>query len=113
MKCPKCTTDTFASFAIREVTVERCDTCGGIWFDEWELSQILKESPELLTSLRGGGEREDLDAERGHCPHDATPLLRIYSTINRSVVVDTCLQCRGIWLDVGEFEKLLSAGGEG
>lgn len=29
-----------------------------------------------------------------------------------SVLVDTCTQCRGVWLDRGELEKLAAAVGE-
>jgi Zn-finger nucleic acid-binding protein len=35
--------------------------------------------------------------------------MRVYSSIDRSVVLDACPECRGIWLDGGEFEKLFAA----
>ncbi len=45
--------------------------------------------------------------KRGQCPRDATELLRVYSSFSKSVVVDSCPQCHGIWLDGGEFEELI------
>ena len=108
MKCPKCKTESFASFSVRGVTVDRCSSCNGIWFDEQELSQLLSEDARQLTALREGEEKEELNAKRGKCPRDNSQLLRVCSSINRSVVVDACLQCRGIWLDGGEFERLLT-----
>jgi Zn-finger nucleic acid-binding protein len=50
-----------------------------------------------------------LEGKKGFCPRDASELLRVYSSINRSVVIDACADCRGIWLDGGEFEKLFAA----
>jgi len=108
MKCPKCKTESFAAVSVRDVTVDRCSSCNGIWFDEQELSQLLSEDARQLTALREGEGKEELDAKRGNCPRDNSQLVRVYSSVNQSVVVDACLQCRGIWLDGGEFERLLS-----
>jgi len=107
MKCPKCESETFLTFAIREIEVDRCRTCGGIWFDEKELVQLLRVSPQELTPLGKGGEQEDLNSKHGKCPRDMAPLLRVFSAINPAIIVDTCTQCRGIWLDGGEFAALL------
>ena len=39
------------------------------------------------------------------CPNDNTPM----QEINRNgVQLDVCPQCRGVWLDRGELEKLLT-----
>lgn len=108
MKCPKCATESLASTKIREIAVDRCKTCGGIWFDEQELIPLLNEDPKVLEPLHGGAEQEELDLKRGRCPRDTTTLLRVYSARTRSVVVDACPQCHGIWLDGGEFDELLN-----
>lgn len=115
MQCPKCKTESFeplsvtlAVFSNQQVAVDRCKSCQGIWFDEQELPQLLAAEPQRLSALRAGSGKDELDARRGNCPRDGSVLLRVYSAINRSVVLDTCLQCRGIWLDGGEFEKLLA-----
>lgn len=110
MKCPKCNTESFAAFAVQEVMVDRCSSCTGMWFDEHELPRVLAENIQHLTPLRRGDENPELDVKRGKCPRDNSRLLRVYSSRNRAVVVDACLQCRGIWLDGGEFERLLNGG---
>jgi len=110
MKCPKCKTESFVAFFVQQVEVDRCSSCNGIWFDEQELVHLLTEDARQLTPLREGEEKAELDARRGGCPRDNSSLLRVYSSLNRSVIVDACPQCRGIWLDGGEFEKLLSGG---
>jgi Zn-finger nucleic acid-binding protein len=108
MQCPKCQTDSFVARTIRGIIVDRCTTCNGLWFDERELGTLLNADPRSLAPLRSGTGQETLNYKRAKCPRDATPLLRMYSAINPAVIVDTCLQCHGIWLDGGEFDALLA-----
>ena len=114
MQCPKCQTDSFTTAMVREISVDRCTICNGLWFDARELPALLNEDYRLLTPLRGEPGSEEQNQKRGKCPRDATPLLRMHSAINQAVIVDTCLQCQGIWLDGGEFDELLKQvrGGE-
>ncbi len=46
MPCPRCTGKLHAE-TYDEVSIDRCDTCGGVWLDAGEL--------ELLTKNAGGG----------------------------------------------------------
>ena len=109
MNCPKCQTATLAEFKIEGVAVDRCSHCDGIWIDAQELSQLLAEDAKVVRALRRGAESELADIKKGRCPRDAAELVRIYSAIDRSVTLDACADCHGIWLDGGEFEKLFAA----
>jgi len=42
------------------------------------------------------------------CPRCSDAELRTQETL-AGVVADTCLRCRGVWLDEGELEALLGA----
>lgn len=42
MGCPRCTGKLHAE-SYDKVTVDRCDTCGGVWLDAGELEQIVGE----------------------------------------------------------------------
>ena len=109
MKCSKCRTDTMNVFSVQGVPLERCSSCSGIWFDARELSQLLEQDARQIALLRRGSLNQQLEGKKGLCPRDGSELLRVYSSINRSVIIDACADCRGIWLDGGEFEKLFSA----
>lgn len=109
MKCPKCRTETMKVFSVEGVALERCSSCSGIWFDARELSQLLEQDARQVASLRRGHDDQQLEGKKGYCPRDDSELLRVYSSINPSVIIDACAECRGIWLDGGEFEKLFSA----
>jgi Zn-finger nucleic acid-binding protein len=109
MNCPKCRTPSLNHFAVQEISVDRCSSCDGIWFDAHELSRLLAEDARQVASLRRGSVREEVAGKQGLCPRDGSELLRVYSAIDRSVILDACAECRGIWLDGGEFQKLFAA----
>jgi uncharacterized protein len=109
MKCPKCKTETLSEFAVQGVPVDRCSSCNGIWFDARELSRLLAEDGRHVASLRRENVKDEAGGKKGFCPRDASDLLRVFSTIDRSVILDACPECHGIWLDGGEFKKLFAA----
>jgi uncharacterized protein len=39
------------------------------------------------------------------CPIDSTPLMEMNKN---GVTIDVCPECKGVWLDRGELEKLIS-----
>lgn len=109
MKCPKCNTESLREFFVQGVPVDRCSSCNGNWFDARELSQLLAEDAKQVALLRRGSIKDEAGGKKGLCPRDASDLLRVYSAIDRSVILDACAECRGIWLDGGEFDKLFAA----
>ena len=109
MKCPKCKTETLSEFFVEEVAVDRCSACDGIWFDAQELRQLLAEDARQVASLRLGSVTETAEGKKKRqCPRDGAELMRVYSAVDRSVIIDACAECRGIWLDGGEFQKLFA-----
>ncbi len=106
MKCPKCKQVDLTSQVINEIEVDQCPTCRGIWFDEQELPRMLTHASQDIKPLTKGKERTDLDKVTGQCPVDDSDLMRVFSQMDRSVVVDRCPKCLGIWLDGGELKRL-------
>lgn len=109
MKCPKCKSESLGEFKIDDVAVDRCSNCDGVWFDAHELGQLLAEDAQQVAALRRGSVRDELAGKKGSCPRDGGELLRVYSATDKAVIIDACPDCRGIWLDGGEFEKLFAA----
>ena len=109
MQCPKCPSSPLVAARVQAIEVDRCEMCGGIWFDNDELIPVLHESLSELTALRGRRAPQGVDQKHGQCPRDATALIRVSSALSHSIILDTCPQCRGIWLDGGEFDILLKS----
>jgi Zn-finger nucleic acid-binding protein len=109
MNCPKCENSALVKTMAEAIAVDRCPSCSGIWFDERELPALLAADPAILRPLIGGSDRRHHTDRPGSCPRDGAALLRAYSARAHSVVVDTCPQCRGVWLDGGELRTLIAA----
>jgi Zn-finger nucleic acid-binding protein len=107
LHCPKCEDTALVTTRVRDIDVDRCPSCQGVWFDEAELPRLLHTDHRGLSRLQGGHDRSGLTEKRGDCPRDHTPLLRVFSAQNPAVIVDACPTCKGIWLDAGELDQLL------
>ena len=107
MQCPKCPKSPLVATRVQAIEVDRCKTCGGIWFDNHELIPLLHERRADLAALRGRSDARGVNQKHGQCPRDSADLIRVSSALGRSVILDTCPECQGIWLDGGEFDTLL------
>lgn len=107
MQCPKCPNSPLVATRVQATQVDRCQTCGGIWFDNHELISLLHEKISDLAALRGKSVPRGVNQKHGRCPRDHAGLIRVSSALGRSVILDTCPECQGIWLDGGEFDTLL------
>ena len=84
----------------KNVEVDVCPTCNGIFLDKQEIRTLTGSSSlnKLLTKLLG------LDADsRLVCPN-CGGLMDGEDAGN--VRVDVCLTCGGVWLDAGELDRL-------
>jgi Zn-finger nucleic acid-binding protein len=107
MDCPKCGNRKLVASQVGQVEVDKCKSCGGIWCDHNELADLLSESPWRLKKLTGKRPHEELNLKKADCPRDGRQLMRVYSAGGSSIVLDSCPQCQGIWLDGGELDALL------
>ncbi len=109
MKCPTCATNELQGFTIGDMHAHRCDVCGGIWMGKSEVSEAEKMNPEQhWLDIALWEDKELLSAKPSDkiCPVCNTPL----ATINwndGTVVVDLCKTCGGLWLEKGEYQKML------
>ena len=54
MRCPRCNA-ALAETKFEEVSIDRCDNCGGIWLDSGELAQLIqKDSDGWFTRFYSG-----------------------------------------------------------
>jgi len=109
--CPKCN-DVLDRQPVREVEVDTCSQCGGIWLDRGELVKL---------KLAAGGRalppvEQDSEAARKVPPTSGVvklPCPACSGTLTPlqvgEVAVDLCSECRGLWLDRGELEVALRA----
>ena len=96
------------------VILDACPLCGGVWLDKGELERIetraeRSEGPRA-TSVdfvrRAYEEARRVPREPLSCPSCGEEMAPREWSIGTLVMVDVCLECRGVWLDGGELEAL-------
>ena len=109
MTCPNCGQELRAS-AREGISVDECPQCGGTWFDRGELRRAKDSADEDLRWL----DYDVLAGEEGspgapsdrQCPRCGSHMeSRRYMESN--VVVDVCPAEHGVWLDQGEFTRII------
>ena len=87
--------------------VDKCEKCGGLFFDKGELSKIVHLA-EVFHNIHI--EEEDIDsvpqAEHQrivYCPADKSEMKPMDIA---GLIIDVCPDCGGVWLDDGEISAL-------
>jgi Zn-finger nucleic acid-binding protein len=98
LECPH-DAHPMAKVLVDGVTVDRCTSCGGTWFDEEELRRVAhdKELERLATRVPVNAIDSPFACPRCHG--------RCVEGHVEEVEVDHCLDCRGVWLDRGELTE--------
>jgi uncharacterized protein len=110
MQCPRCAED-LAERRLAHSDVDECSGCGGIWFDEGELKDARDAADPDLSwrdlDVLGDASRFAVSTEGRGCPRCDRPMATVdYDAAG--LRLDCCPVCRGIWLDPGEFQALVS-----
>lgn len=107
MKCPKCQEQVLAASEVKGIQIDQCGRCGGVWCDAAELPRLVSGEAKEVKRLATGRAEAAVSARAGKCPRDGNQLLRVASAKNRAVIIETCPECHGVWLDGGELKELL------
>ena len=110
MYCPAChypMTETTVS----DVKMDICEGgCGGIWFDTYEFRKFDEPheyaGDQVLFTPRDP--KRHIDKEDKHiCPRcTGVIMMRHFFSVKRTVELDECASCGGIFLDAGELAAL-------
>jgi Zn-finger nucleic acid-binding protein len=111
MKCPRCG-EELQKRTVGSVEIDECQGCKGIWFDEDELRKIKDETDADLNwmdfELWKHHDRFHVAQHPIKCPKCDVEMAAI-NYDKTDVEIDCCAKCRGVWLDSGEFRKVIDA----
>jgi len=90
--------------------IEECAGCGGTWFEEEDLRKAKDQAdPDLVWmdfEIWKHPEKFAVSVTPLQCPRCKIDMAAVeYDTSN--IEVDYCLRCQSVWLDSGEFEKII------
>ena len=109
MFCPFCQ-ESLEKTIFYGVEINYCPKCLGLWFEEDELSLAKDEKDEDLNWLDIDlwKEKRKLKISRNPklCPFCRLPLYEVNYEKSK-IKIDLCNLCYGIWLDRGEFKKII------
>lgn len=104
MECPKCDS-AMEKVTFKEVTVDRCTQCKGIWFDGVEHKELKK--------MKGAETIDTGDAKVGKeydalvdvpCPVCEETLKKVADKFQPHIFYDVCPKGHGVYFDAGEFK---------
>ena len=110
MQCPRCG-KSLTTVRVGRLEVDICDSCAGIWFDRFELSNV-DEAHELLGEflLNDLIPRDRLlvaTSSRLQCPRDTgVAMMRRRFSPEQPIMIDECPACGGVWLDADELSAI-------
>ena len=112
MRCPACR-QPLIPHRTGSVTLDVCHHCGGLWLDHGELEKINHEQPDpdvLIAEFFTAPTVHVPEKPQRPCPRcSATTLAQKLYSLGSGVIMDTCPDCDGLWLDHGELEKIREA----
>lgn len=112
IKCPVCNT-SLAALETGTIRADICNSCGGIWFDRFELikaNRCERAEVEALLNVKIDADAVVEFKERINCPKCLKiVMMRHLFNADTKVEVDECPGCAGHWLDAGKFEKIRTA----
>jgi len=110
MKCPNCQKENLTKGLFYQTEIDYCPKCLGLWFDKDELRIAKDEKDESLrwldVDLFHDQKKFNLRKDKKFCPKCLVPFYEV-SYNNSDIKVDLCNLCFGIWLDRGEFKKII------
>jgi Zn-finger nucleic acid-binding protein len=104
MNCPKCDGTRLKERRVKgkDLTVDVCPRCKGIWFERSELEKAMAVTGDPVRVPRGAAHGPS------NCPECGKPL-HTFPYPDTQVTVDACKKCNGLWLDAGEFRAIRRA----
>lgn len=92
------------------VEIDYCPNCLGLWFQKDELRQAKDEKDKDLKwldiELWQNKVKFKIAPARKLCPECSVPLYEV-NYGDSDIKVELCSLCEGIWLDRGEFKKII------
>ncbi len=110
LRCPKDST-YMEKVMVGSIEIDRCASCGAMWFDALELEKILeaKDAKAFVKRIDIGaiGRAPGVRALGTIvCPRDRSPLIRLQDMKQSHIEELGCTVCGGVLLDKGELKDL-------
>lgn len=92
---------------VGSVEVDRCSSCGGMWFDAFE-DEAVREAGGAATVDTGSASTGQKFNQQGkvECPRCHTRTIRMVDMKQPHIWYESCATCHGKFFDAGEFKDV-------
>ncbi len=107
--CPVCC-ESLRELPFSGVKTDKCDSCNGYWFQKDEF-RLAKDKEDMRINwmdidLWENENEFSVSKKERKCP-DCNITMHEVGYGKSDIKVDFCGECEGVWLDKGEFEKIV------
>ena len=104
LTCPKCRVP-MEKVEFGRVSVDRCPTCDGLWFDEGEARKLknLTGSESIDAGTDRKAAKKDVPVTKMHCPRCDGPMTTVQDAEQPHIEYEMCQEGHGTFFDAGEF----------
>ncbi len=110
MVCPNCKSKSMQKLMVLNMAIDYCNKCHGLWFDinELEFAKNKEDANINWVDIDLWRDKKKLEISQGGrlCPRCRMPLYEVQYDKSK-VRVDICNLCHGVWLDRGEYKKII------
>ncbi|MFC1569298.1 zf-TFIIB domain-containing protein [bacterium] len=111
MDCPKCKI-ALHKRVVQGTEVDECEKCEGLWFETDELRQIKDKTDSDLNwmdfDIWKHPEKFKAKSKNYNCPACGNSM-KALEYGDTHVEIDYCTECKSLWLEKGELEKIIAA----
>lgn len=105
MNCPVCR-EAMIVVEYRQIELDVCALCSGIWFDADELALLLSSLSLGAEPLFRAAGVERAEAAR-RCPRCRRKMGKVLTGPQEGVLIDRCARGHGLWFDGGELDTVI------
>ena len=105
MKCPKCT-HTMIKVNLKEIELNRCTSCGGLWLDAGEVKSIKEDDAKVGYVVDTGNNFPNSkwnSITEIDCPYCEIKMTHHSYSKDKKIKYEACGSCYGVFMDAGEL----------
>jgi Zn-finger nucleic acid-binding protein len=110
MICPVCKYDMIV-VEYRNIELDYCTSCKGVWFDSGELELLLKsqglEEPKAFFNGILNSQEAASSEKKRNCPICGHKMEKTAIGGQPEILIDVCRDKHGLWFDGGEVAQLI------
>ena len=106
MDCPVCK-EPMIVLELKEIEIDHCISCQGIWLDAGELELLLENTQEKDNLLSSFQVEQMNQEQKRNCPICLKTMEKVSCGAEKKVLIDKCQANDGIWFDADELEEII------